>query len=210
MTDPKTAVEQVTTPATFNFAEAIRDRSYPEIDVPVYLDEKSVSEMLSYLEEVTELEDRIANMKNPGLEMANRLEAAQEKHELFADIAKESQYIVRVRGIAPEKSIEISGLSDEAFPVEYTENFNPITNTTVRTPVESDDRDELMAMLLRQAHLVSITAPSGAVDTDFASIDKVRSIIKQLPMVARAKIDEAINRCTITVDFYQELVDEVF
>ncbi len=40
--EAKEAAVEATQPAVFNFAEAILDRSYPEFEVPIYLDEKKV------------------------------------------------------------------------------------------------------------------------------------------------------------------------
>jgi hypothetical protein len=87
---------------------------------------------------------------------------------------------------------------------------NPITGQPIKTPIDNEDRDELITMLYRQAHLVSITSPKGEVDEDFVDIEKVRVMFARLPFVARAKVDQAIQKATIAVDFYRELTDEVF
>lgn len=210
MNDPIAAVAAVTGPTTFNFAEAVSDRSYPEIDVPVYLDERAVRELIDARNKINDLETVIAGMANPGVDQAKQLLDLQDMYELQVDALKEQRYVVRLRGIAPEKELEIERASEEAFPIEYTENVSPITGGLIRTPVESDARDEHIAMRIRQAYFVSITNPSGAVDTDFADLEKVRTIFRRLPLVARAKVDEAIEACTINVDYYRELVDEVF
>lgn len=210
MTDTKERVAAVTTPETFNFVETVLDRSYPEFTVPVYLDEAAVQKMLTTNGERLELEERIAKMTNPGPEYAERLEKLQLAYENAVDTLKDKVYKVVVRGIAPEESIKIEALATEKYPIEYNESTSPITGQIIKNELPSDERDAEFATLLRQAHIVSVTNPEGAVDTDWSDAEKVRVLFTRLPLVARGKIDEAINACTIDVDFYRELVDEVF
>lgn len=210
MTELQAAVAEVTTPTTFNFAEAVVDRSYPEFRVPIYLDEAAVQALIESQVAIEELETVIARTKTPTLDMANRLAALQAKFESASDALKSKEYVAVIKGISPEESIRLEEQSYETFPREYEESQSPITGARVRTEIPNDKRDEEFVMLLRQAHLVSVTAPGGAVDSDWSELEKVRAMIARLPLVARAKIDEAINKCTITVDFYRNLVDEVF
>lgn len=217
MTDEKTTIEtekgratEATKPTTFNFAAAVMDRSYPEIDVPVYLDEKAAQELLSVYEERSQLETRIAKSKNTPSKLAERFNELTEKYDELRDSLKHKEFIVRVQGIAPEEQIKIEKLAYEAFPKEYTESINPVTGGITRTEVENPDRDAHFANLIRRAHLVSVTSPDGAVDVDWDDIEKVTTTFSRMPVLARAKVDEAINASTITVDFYRELVDEVF
>lgn len=210
MTDPKAAAEAALTPTTFNFAEAVLDRSYPEFSVPVYLNELAVQKMVTTSEARFELETRIARSNNPGVDLAVKLEELQGNYEQAVDALKADEYTVVVRGISPEASIKLDDLSYEAFPKEFEESTSPITGQVTKNEIPSDDRDEEFVLLLRQAHLVSVTAPNGAVDTDWSDKEKVRAMFARLPLMARAKIDEAIQGCTIAVDFYRQLADEVF
>lgn len=210
MTDPKAIAQAATTQETFDFAEAVLDRSYPEIQVPVYLDEKSVKQLVDIQSEREVLFQRIAAAKDPLPTWAEQLKALDTKHEALVDSLKSQQYTVFIRGIAPEQQIELENKSIEKFPKEYRETVTPITGAPVRTEIESEERDEEFVTLLRQAHLVSVTNPQGAVDSDFSNIEKVRTLFARLPLVARIKIDTAIQESTVAVDFYRELVDEVF
>lgn len=198
------------TPETFDFANAVMDRSYPEIDVPVYLDERKIQRMLAIDAERKELENRIARTANPGVEHANLLEKLSDEYDEIVDSLKGQRYIVKIKGISPEETIALETESLEKFPVEYEEVTHPATGAVIKTEVESSERGELFAMLLRRAHIVSVTAPNGAVDSDFDDIEKVKYTWTHLPYVARAKVDQAINESTIAVDFYRSLVDEVF
>jgi len=212
MTDQKAAIAAVTSPTTFDFAAAVSDRSYPTIEVPIYLNERSIQTMLDIYKERSELELRIAGMKseNVPLEFAQRMNDLTELYDLTREELKGEEYVVKITGISPEETEELEQKSYEAFPREFTESVNPVTGGLVKTEVDSPARDKHFATLLRQAHLVSVTAPNGAVDTNFSDLDKVRAAFARMPMLARAKVDEAINASTILVDFYRELVDEVF
>lgn len=206
----KAAAEAATTPTTFNFAEAVLDRSYPSITVPVYLNEKSIQRWISAVREQNALELRIANSKEPSVEQAKALEKSDTEISRLAEELRGERYIVTIRGISPEKQQQLEAKSLEEFPREFEDSVHPISGAVVKTEKSSEKRDEYFATLLRQAHLVSVTAPNGAMDTDFADLEKVRVTWANLPLLARAKVDEAINESTITVDFYREIADEVF
>jgi len=204
------AAKAATTPETFDFAAAVLDRSYPEDDVAVYLDEKRIKRLLEVEAERDALEVRIAKSKKPGIDWANKLDELTKEYDALVDSLRSQRYTVKIKGISPEDSIELEEKAYEAFPREYEEVPHTVTGHLVKTEKPSDKRDEHFAALIRQAHIVSITAPNGAVDTNFSDVEKVKAVWQRLPLVARAKLDQAINEATITVDFYRELVDEVF
>lgn len=211
MADPKALAEAATAPETFDFAATVLGRSYPEIDVPVYLDEATAQKMLALHKERDEVRALIVALgENAGLDEANRLDAIEKKYEKYVERLKNDRYIVKIKGISPERALELEEKAYEEFPIEYEETTSPITGAVTRTEKPNDKRDQYHSTLIRQAHLVSVTAPNGAVDTDFSDPAKVQRVILNLPLVARAKVDEAINEATIAVDYYTELVDEVF
>lgn len=213
MTDAIELATEATKPETFNFAEAILDRNYPEIKVPVYLDEKRVQVLVDLMRERGPLEEKAARSNKPPVEVAKRLGEIEELVNTITEELKASEYTVEIKGIAPEDHEDLILKARESFPVEYIEKPNPITGATVKTEVENEQRDDYLAALIRQAHLVSVTAPNGAVDADFKgdeNIAKVKKTFARLPWIARYKIDEAIKEATIAVDFYREIADEVF
>jgi len=215
MTDAATKTVEALTPETFDFAQAVLDRDYPEIQVPVYLNEKKVQQLIDLLRERQELEIRASKTggtKAP-VDLAKRLGEIEKEHEKLTKELKAEEYIVSLKGIAPEDHDALHEAAKEIFPEEYTESTNPITGATIKTVIDSDERDEYLVATIRQAHLVSVTAPNGAVDADFkgeANIAKVKRTFARLPYIARFKIDEAIKEANIAVDFYRELADEVF
>ena len=166
MTDHKGVVEKATTKETFNFTEAVLDRDYPEFDVPVYLNEKNVQKLLTAAKTRDELEKRIASTVTPTVKQAEKLEALQKAYDKLADDLKTDRYIVKVRGISPEESIQIEEKTYETFPRDFEDNISQITGQNVKSEIPSEERDELFVQLLRQAHLVSVTSPTGAVDDE--------------------------------------------
>lgn len=205
------AVKAKLTPDTFDFAAAVTDRNYPEFDVSIYLDEHKIQQFMDIHDERLILDKTIREKKGSAtVAQANKHKEVNDRYEAIYESLKADEYIVKVRGISPEQSIALETKSREAFPVEYTEEKNAITGATVKTEVESDKRDAFYTNLIRQAHLISVTAPTGAVDSDFSDIAKVQTIIERLPYLARERIDNAINNATITADFYRVLVDPVF
>lgn len=211
MTDAKAAAEAATTKETFNFVEAVLDRSYPEFKVPVYINEALIQSFIEAKREVAALELSIARSKTkPGVEVADALGEAQDRVDKINDQLAKEQYTFTIRGIAPEDSIKLEEKAFELQPVTYEDSVHPISGATIKTEVPNKHRDETHATLIRQAHLVSIEAPNGAIDTDFADLEKVRVLWARLPALARTKVDEAINESTISVDFYREIVTEVF
>lgn len=210
MTDTRALVEANTKPETFDFAAAVLDRSYPEISVPIYLDEKNIKALIDITEQRNELMTRIANTQNPDVSWAERLAEIDARHDELIASLKAQEYTVNIRGVAPEQQLELEERSYIKHPAEYQESVSPITGVAVRTEIANDDRDAEFATLIRQAHLVSVVSPTGAVDADFSDIEKVRALFSRLPLLARLKIDTAINEATLTVDYYRELVDEVF
>lgn len=204
------ATKDATTPATFDFAAAVQDRSYPLIQVPVYLDERKIQRLLEITKEREDLEIRIAGSKKPSLEQADALVAIDDEYTKVVESLRDQRYTVTIQGIAPETAVEIEAKALEAFPRQYEESTHALTGAAIKTEIPEQKRDELHATLLRQAHIVQVEAPNGAIDADFSDVEKVKATWARLPFVARAKVDQAINESTISVDFYRELVDEVF
>ena len=194
----------------FDFAAAVQNRSYPEIVVPIYIDERTVQAMLDAERERNELEVQIANSPNPTVEQADRLTELDEIYSEAVKALREQKYEVRIKGISPEKAVEIEDFVFERFPREYEDETNHLTGVTKKVEIPCDERDAVFTTLLRQAHLVSVTAPNGAIDSDFENEEKVRLTWARMPFVARTKVDQAIGEVTIAVDYYLNLVDEVF
>lgn len=208
--NPEEIVKAATTRERFKFAEAVSDRAYPEIQVPVYLDEAKTQQLVTLTKEIEALDKRIARAgANRAVELVDRVGELVERKDALIDELKSEAYVVTIKGISSERTNELNKISEEAFPIEYEEATSPITGAVTHTPKESPERDAYFVNLIRQAHLKSIVAPDGAVDDEF-TVEEVAATWARLPLVARVKVDEAINEASVSVDFYRELVDEVF
>lgn len=203
--------EEATTRKNFNFANAVLDRAYPEIKVPIYLDEFKAQKLVDVTLDLKLLENRLTRaMGETPVELAEELEKLTDQRDALAAELKAEEYIVTIRGISGDQTQKIEEKAYSEFPREYEESVSPLTGATVKEELPNDKRDEYYTNLLRQAHLQSITAPDGAVDDDFSDIEVVTATWRRLPLIAILKIDEAINKSRVAVDYYLELTDEVF
>lgn len=211
MSDPKSAVEAVTKQESFSFLSAVLDRGYPEQDVKIYLDEKKAAKLVELAEEIAVYDQRLAGGgKGKAMDdMLEKLTALTARRDELVEELKGEAFTVHIKGISPERMEQLQKDAKAQFPDEVEEAVSPITGATTRTSHPHPEYERYYSMLLRAEHIQGITSPSGAVDyiNDPETCGKVWA---NLPLVARAKIDQAINDATLAVDYYRELVDEVF
>ena len=198
----------------FSFAAAVNDRAYPEIDVPIYLDEAAAREFVTLQKEREVLDAKMIKADALGQgkvasSAATAVAELEEKIDAVRDLLDRSRVVVRVRGVAPSDTDALRTEAFQAFPVEYDEVVSPITGAVTKTEKPNPERDSYYAALIRHAHIVSVTAPDGAEDSGF-SVDELTATWSKLPIVARVKIDDAINDTVVSVDFYRDMVSPVF
>lgn len=202
-------VKAVTTPETFDFLEAVMDRSYPESDVIVVLDEKNIQELISVYNARELVQAKFSKAKT-SVKLADEHARLDDEYNAIVARLAPSTYTVKIKGISPEENIALEELAEKEFPTEYDETTSPVTGAVTKTEKPNEKREAYYASLIRQAHIISVTRPDGAVDADWTQVAKVQKMINRLPFLARQRIDEAINEATITADFYRVLVDPVF
>lgn len=207
----KTLAENAAKRETFSFVDAVNDRAYPETDVAVLLNERGAQRIVEIRKELEALDFDIAREKNAAVQDGFSKEKDKLVEELDALVTqlRAETYTVKVRGISTERVEELQKQALEAFPIEYDESTSPITGATVKTEIPNDKRGRYFTTLVRHAHIVSITAPDGAVAEDMG-IEQLGDTWAKLPIAARDRIDQAINDCTLATDYYLDLVDEVF
>lgn len=211
MTNPAELAQSATQRGTFSFAQAVQDRNYPEVDVPVYLDEKLVQRLVDLNAELAEIDFDSSAMDRVPVEVADKYNAARDARDEVLDALRASKYTVHVKGISPERTEELENQSYEIVPKDIEETINPITGQIVKIERPSEDRDAVFSSLLRLEHIQWIEDPAGNRDDSIVNnLEALAATWKRLPLVARVKIDEAITDTTIAVDFYRDLVDEVF
>ena len=209
--DLKTLAENATTRETFNFVDAVNNRAYPEITVPVLLNERGAQRLVELRKDIEQLDYDIAREKNAAVqeELTKQKGALIEELDRTTTQLRAETYKVLVKGVGTDRIEELQKQAFEQFPVEYEESVSPITGATVKTEVPNEKRGRYFTTLVRHAHIVSITAPTGAVAEEM-SIEELGAAWSKMPIAARERIDQAINDCTLAADYYLELVDEVF
>ena len=209
--DPKTLAENAAKRETFNFAETVLDRAYPEEQVAIILNERAAQRVIQLRKQIEQFDLEIGAEKNAKVQEA----LAKQQSELVAEMEQATAelrgqtYTVHVQGVSTEKIEELQQAALEAFPVEYTESVSPITGAVVKTEVPNEKRGRYFTTLVRHAHIRSITAPDGAVAGNM-TVEEMGATWARMPAAARDRIDQAINDCTLATDIYLELVDEVF
>lgn len=205
-----------TAPETFDFAAAVLDRDYPEVTVPVYLNEKKIRRLLDLQKQRDDilarasLLDKADRPENATNDLVDTLELLDMEYDELIEDLKGEKYTMHLRGISPEDSLAIQDKAFEAFPKEFEEHTHPLTGTPIKTLVQNEERDVYQAALYRQAHIVDVVRADGAVDANWSDLEKVKKMFLQMPALARHKVDEGIELATISTDFYRELTDEVF
>lgn len=208
---PEALVSAATTEQTFDFAQAVMDRAYPEFDVQILLDEDHAAQYIEKRDQIEPLDIAIAKAADPKRKkalIAEQQKIVAEVDELHGEMRKQ-MYTVHIKGISTERVEEIQNEALEQFPIEHEESVSPITGATNRVEIPSEKRERYFTTLLRHAHVVSITSPSGA-RSRALTVDEFGASWARMPLAARNQIDRAINKASMTVDYYRDVVDEVF
>jgi hypothetical protein len=198
----------------FSFADAVQDRGYPEVDVPIYLDEAAAHEYVSLQRERAPLEAKMIaasaqKRETEATRVAEELAKIEERIDAIREELVKSQITVKIKGVAPWRMDALQKDAFEKFPQEYTETVSPITGAKTKEEVPCPERELYFANCVRHAHIVSVTAPDGAVDDNF-TVEDIAGIWSHLPIVARVKIEDALNDTVVATDYYAELVNPVF
>lgn len=211
MTNPAELAQSATERGTFSFAQAVQDRNYPEIKVPVYLDEQLVQRLIELDAEIAVIDFDSSAMNQVPVEVADKYNAARDERDEVVEKLRATQYTVLIKGISPERQEILEAKSYELVPKEYEDAINPITGQPLKVERPSTERDAVFSSLLRLEHIQWIEDANGNRDDSIVNdLDALAATWKRLPLVARVKVDEAITDSTIAVDFYRDLVDEVF
>lgn len=197
------------TQTTFSFIDAVSNRGYPEIEVPIYLDESKAAQLINLNNEIYLADQQSSKSTVKIQSKADKFENLIKERDELVEELRANKYVVTIRGIDSDAYDKIEKASEEAFPIEYIETQSPITGATIKTQVDSLPRTEWMLNHIRHAHIKSIADPSGAVDSGFP-VDAMEVIWAKLPIQAKAHIDEAIEQSQMDVNYYVQLVDEAF
>lgn len=192
-----TVTAHAASPTTFSIIDRMQNRGMPEDDVVIYLNEK-LAWVLAKLEE-----------------KHNNTRREEDLPELEADIASvrealaKDRYVVSMRGITNEAYDAVVDEAVEAYPYEYTEEFNPLSGRKIKDIVPSPERDDLFNNLFLSQVIVKFTDPNGAVDENITP-ELVAQIKKIAPLDAIRRITNTATEMRMIAEWMDEVETEDF
>lgn len=158
----------------FDLAAILAGRSYPEVEVPFYLDESAALKL-------SRRERLFSRYELLGKE--DEAKALDAEIEELKKAILDSRYVYHLRGISNKARQDLWKKACEKFPRE---------RDILGGEIENDDRDELYTTLLWHAMTDRIEAPDGAIQARL-SLDDVRQFRELLPLPAVAVIQGGVN-----------------
>lgn len=195
-------VEEAKAPGTFSIIDAITDRAYPKIDVPVYLNEQ-----IAY--EASLLNDKLKDLQKKSLSDSVSAEIEKVEGELakLTDQLEESRYVFTIQGISEGQRQDALDECHEEYPIEYIDGTG--LSIGKRIEKENPERDAMFTAKLWAMQVLKIVAPDGAVQ-DGISYEEVVQLKRALPLAAIGKINEALDKLRISTAMFMLSVDEDF
>ena len=195
----------------FNFAEMIRDRTYPEIIVPVYVDEAKALRLVEITERETAIDMKVARQKGakPTDEQVAEFGRLSDERDSLIEEMNRTRYLATVRGFSPSDRQKMLDAAFEEFPLEYEEFSNPITGTVTKKEIDNPKRFMHYSDLLWNTAIVRLVAADGA-EAEPLTVEDSHALRLMLPDATRRAVDEAIEKVQMASDWYRGIADEVF
>lgn len=214
---PEEIAKDMLTPKRFKFTDALRNRTHPEEEVNVYLDEAEAFKLLDVNKRGDQVKHDITRFGAPvteiDIERFAKLEALRDEIEVerqaITKALEPSKYVVTVRGVEPGFEEDALKVARDEYPIEYEEYQNPITGARVKEEKPSPERDRYFTNMLWQAHVVKIVNTDGAADIA-PDLETVSAMRRQIPVASRNALEVAIDKVDMAVDWYKGLADESF
>lgn len=162
----------------FDLGAILQGRSFPELEVPFYLDEAAALKLSRRERLVNRLD--LLGKEDEAKEMAEEIESLKQA-------IKDSRYVYYLRGISNKARQDLLKKATDQFPKE---------RDFLGNVQENDERDELFTALLWHAMSIKIEAPDGSVQLD-PSYEQVQSFRELLPTSALSAIQDGINELTM-------------
>lgn len=182
---------------TFNFVDRLASRNYPTDDVEIFLDERAGHK-------IQKLTEDLMGTKDP-----EQREVIEKQIEHASEEARASRYIVHLQGISTEEYDAVVDFANEKYPLEYTEQLNPLTRDIVRQVVPNEDRDLLYRTQLWAKFFQSIEDAEGNVD-DKMTPEFISYFLRLAPVIAQIRVGIAIERLRMTTDWMDQIQGEDF
>jgi hypothetical protein len=195
-------VEEAKAPGVFSILDAISDRAYPKIDVPVYLDEQTAYDAALLNEKLKDLEKKALSDS-----VSKQIEKIEEKIGLLQEKLEQSKYVFTIQGISEGQRQDALDECHEEYPIEYIDG----TGLSIGKRVEKEcpERDSMFTSKLWAIQIEKIVAPNGDVQNSI-SFEEVVQLKRALPLAAIGKINEALDKLRISTAMFMLSVDEDF
>jgi hypothetical protein len=189
------SAEAAKAPGVFNIVQVLQDRGYPSSTVDIYMDEASMYELSTIVEDLEELDNSLGKKSETEKQKALREELMTKRSEAYEKLLA-SKYVVHLMGISEGKREELYRQAIKKYPVEY-QTDNGISSllgaNASRVEKDSPDRDSLFTDYLWQGHIKKIVSPDGDEQKEF-SYSTIKTMRESFPLNAMVKINEAIEK----------------
>lgn len=180
--------EQAQDKKVFNLTDFIKNRSYPQAEVIVYLDDEAALEIVS-------LNDQLVRALSP--EEAKPLE---DKIAALADKIKETSLVFKMRGVNQEVIEAIVKKVNLRHNVSSKQEADSVTGEWMR---------DYITMMVGE-NIVSVTGPDGSVDASHFDYDKTDELRKNLPSSEWAKLVGSMEKLTLAGGYFEQITDAGF
>lgn len=197
------AVADAKAPGTFSILNVLEERAYPREDVVVFLDEQSAYAAAQLQERIDELG------KSKSLDIQADIDALIVERDKLVEKLESQKYVFTIIGISEGLREDLMLEAAEKFPLEYSENKNPLTGEVKREEIENKERDRLFTNLLWHSQIEKIIATDGSMQ-DNVTIKDVEALRRQLPIAAIGAITQSIERLRVSTAVFMMSVNEDF
>ena len=188
------AVNEAKAPGTFNIVNVLQNRSYPETQVSVVLDEGLVYQAAILNEDIEELENKLSVSKSSEKVKAKLDDLINKRDSMREELFK-SMHTFYLMGIAEGSREKLYADARKKYPIEYMpkNDLSGILSGDSREEKESPERDSLFTDYLWQSHIKKIVNNDGDEQSDF-SYATISAMRNNLPLSATIIINEAIEK----------------
>ena len=193
----RATAEEHSKPGKFNFLDRLASRNYPTEDVVIFLDEAAGHRIEKLATDLSNTSD------------SDQAAIIEKQIDALAEKARESRYVVHLRGISVEAYDATVDEATAMYPLEYRETRHPLTMELERYPVESEGREIYFRTHLWAKYIESVEAPDGSVD-DNISPQWVAAFLNHSPIVAQARIKNGIEQLRMVTGWMDQIQGEDF
>ena len=189
------SVEKAKAPGTFNIVQVLQERGYPRSTVDIYMDEASMYEVSTIVDELEDLDKSLDGKGQTEKQKALREQLLSKRNDAYEKLLK-SRYVVHLVGISEGKREEFYRQAVKKYPIEH-EPQSGISSllgaASGKAEKDSPERDALFTDYLWQGNIEKIVSPDGDEQSEFA-YSTIRAMRDSFPLNAIVKINEAIEK----------------